>query len=384
MGYYLTLEGSLKVHGDLTAADIANIESIKHEKRGTQIFSVNVEGSTANVSFPMDEVEGLTPFADYVEQPLDKLLELLGCKVEGEIYISSNSKEYDGAVIIVCDGSYTIGDSSLSEASDEAIKVELKKRGMVNEFSLLNLKPDLYSDINIDDEVKGEVSVVITGEIDQNFKLLFGVDTEYIDMYAIIDANTELVTRINVVATFENDKDCMDIAITNPSMQARLFLNIKEADKNGELAEVLEEAREGVRQHKIDFIGACIDDIEDFLSEQGVILPRSKEAQDEGEMGGFDSVRNEPFYVSIYGEDYDVFSSIFESRLGISEEQYNIKWWNAYYKFSKNPDSGMDEADFVAMAIERGIDSDTIYKACDGNMELVYWFENIAKEHGLM
>jgi hypothetical protein len=36
------------------------------------------------------------------------------------------------------------------------------------------------------------------------------------------------------------------------------------------------------------------------------------------------------------------------------------------------------------MAIERGIDRDTIYKAYDGDMTLVYWFEKIAEEHGLI
>lgn len=384
MGYYVTVEGSLKVEGDLTSEQIKTVESIKNEKRGKTIFSVFIEDAIPYISFVMDEMEGLTPFTDYIEKPLDELLKVLGNRIKGEFVISSDSSEYDGAIIEVSDGGYTIGDSSLSEASDDALKLELKKRGIINDFCFLNLKPDLCSDINIDDEESGEVSVVVTGNIDQNFKLLFGVDTEYVDMYAIIDASTELVTRINVVATYEDDKDYMDIAITNPAMQARLFSNIKAADVNGKLEEVLTEARASIHQHKLDFIGARIDDIEDFLSEQGVILPRSKEAQDEGEMGGYDAVREEPFYVSIYGEDYDVLSMIFEDRLGISEERKNIKWFKAYYEFSKQPDSGVDEADFVAMAIERGVDRDTIYKAYDGDMTLVYWFEKIAEEHGLI
>ena len=272
----------------------------------------------------------------------------------------------------------------LAHISNDELKAELARRTLINPFGFIGLEPDFNSDINIDDEETGEISVVMTGDVDQNFKLLFGIDTEYVDMYAIIDANTELVTRINVVATYEDDKDYIDIAITNPAMQARLFLNIKAKDKDGVLAKVIAEAKESVHNYKMSLIGACIDDVEDFLSEQGVILPRSKAQQDENELGGYDEVRKEPFYVSIYGEDYDVFSSIFEDRLGISDEQNNIKWWKAYYEFSKQPDAGMDEADFVAMAIERGIDSDTIYKAYDGNMALVYWFESVAKTHGLM
>lgn len=384
MGYYVIVEGTLKVKEKLSKEEIKKIESIKYEKRDKTVFSVKVGEAESFISFPMDEVEGLTPFTDYVEGPLEKLLELLGCRIEGELSISSNSMEYDGALIIVSKGDYIIGDSSLAEASDTALKVELKKRGLLNDFGFLNLKPDLCSDINIDDENKGEVSVVMTGNIDQNFKLLFGIDTEYVDMYAIIDANTELVTRINIVATYENDKDYMDIAITNPAMQAQLFLNIKDADTSGKFAKVLEEARTLFCSKKMELIGSCVDDLEDFLSEQQVILPRSKESQDEGEKGGCDLTTGEEFYVSIHGEDYDALSEIFERRLGISNEQNNIKWFNAYYALASQLESGIDEVDFVDMALKCGITSDIVYKATNGNKDVVKWFETIANEHGLL
>ena len=380
MGYSIYVEGCLEIEQP-TQEEVEFIEGIlggPHEDK--KIFHVSVEYSTGYISHEAKNgCEGLRAFSDYIDGPIEKLMKKFGSRVTGEYQLSSTESEYDNKRLVVNGVSYEIEENAIIEADSETLKTELYKRGdLPSEYGLLGLKPDLNSDIIIEDDKT--VSVLMTGNVEQNFKLLFGRDTEYVDIYAFADPKTELVKKLQVIATFENDKDSITVEVTEPVQQVDIFMNIVAADEKGEFRKALTNAKKLLEDDESEYVGCVIDCLNDYLEEQGVILPLSKKAQ----IDEFPEEDAQSSYCSICAEDFDAIDNILRKYLDCSldNREANAKWLKAYHKYASMPDSGVAEDDFVAWALERKINVEFVKNVLDE--EKAEWFERVGIEHGLI
>ncbi len=191
--------------------------------------------------------------------------------------------------------------------------------------SILNWAENLTLDYNSEMIVKEngylEVMADATEDLTKKVKDFMGGEIQYLDFYVTIDPQTNLAEQIEIIARYEEDVvKTLVIILTSVPEKINIFLTFESQD-NGFFKESLEEAKE-------------------FIS---------------------------------------------NAKLGLSDEEARNKWWDAYYNYASDimSDFSIDETDFVAEAIERGIDSAWV-TTMTTSADIGNWFHKIANEHGLM
>ena len=113
---------------DEIAERIINIKT----PRGDEVFDV----FDNHISFVEESYEGLSPYEDYVYQPVKELLQIArenDFKVNGIVKISSDYSDYSNITMIIEDNDYRCCDTGIFEADTKTLLEELKRRGVLND-----------------------------------------------------------------------------------------------------------------------------------------------------------------------------------------------------------------------------------------------------------
>ncbi len=84
------------------------------------------------LEFAAEKIEGCDPVKDYIETPIKQAIEIAkqnGAYIEGYVDITSDWNDYDNIHIDVSEEGITYTNSEITNASDDELIAELKKRG---------------------------------------------------------------------------------------------------------------------------------------------------------------------------------------------------------------------------------------------------------------
>lgn len=241
MSYNIYIEGALTTENP-TKGQLEAIGKIKAGSRLDRIaFAVNeFEDSVYNIT-TFDHVEGLNPKVDYIDEPLEKLVKILGSNLNGTLYLTSDLGDYDNIIVEITDGVISETDGNVRNASTEVLIKELSERQKNNEqFSDLAAKT---SEGILIDELTGELTVCVTGNITDSLSLLLG-GNDNIGLSVIIDPALRIATKLHACRYDNGVESDVTIAITKPYDQVNIFFNI---DESYEGSTIFEEAlKEGL------------------------------------------------------------------------------------------------------------------------------------------
>ncbi len=226
MSYNIYIEGFLTTMNP-SKEQLESIDKIMAGSRQDQIaFSVkNVVSSLYSIS-TLDHVEGLNPKVDYIDEPLEKLVKILGSNLDGTLYLTSDLGDYDNIIVEITDGVISETDGNVKNASSEVLIKELSERRKNNEqFS--DLAADTSEGIIID-ELTGELTVCVTGGIANSLSLLLG-GNDNIGLSVIIDPALRIATKLHACRYDNGVESDVTIAITKPYDQVNIFFNIDES-----------------------------------------------------------------------------------------------------------------------------------------------------------